>query len=112
MLVVRCGSLSASKNAFPTHQPIQLGIARQTWLGAGNEGTWKQTTDEVEIYIPLEDRVRAKDIDCQITDTTLRIGLHGQEPILTEVFYQKCDADESSWQISSRETARRGEPTT
>ena len=64
--------ISAGDDAFAAHQPIQLGSARQTWLSAGNEGTWKQTKDEIEINIPLEDRARAKDIACQITSTTLR----------------------------------------
>ena len=94
-----------------THQPIQLGIARQNGLSTGNEGTWKQTKEEIEINIPLEDRARAKDIECQITSTTLRIGFRGQEPILSETLYEKCDAEESSWQIISQEAARHGEPT-
>ena len=39
--------LTASDDALATHQPIQLGIARQNGLSAGNEGTWKQTKEEI-----------------------------------------------------------------
>ena len=89
-----------------THQPIELGSANSPC-----ESTWKQTKEEIEINVPLEDRARARDIVCQITSTTLKLCFRCQEQQITHMLWEKCDADQSGWQIISREVVRHGECT-
>lgn len=40
---------------------------------------WRQTSSEVEIIVPIDDRVRARDISWSVSRTHLTLGVKGQE---------------------------------
>ena len=87
-----------------THQPIPFGRVIFPC-----RSTWKQTQEEIEINVPLAEAAQAKNIDCHITSTTLKNGVRGQDRIISSPLCGKCDADQSGWQIFSREGARHSE---
>lgn len=43
---------------------------------------WDQTLEEVNVYISPPPGVKANDIDCQITTSSVRVGLKGNPPFL------------------------------
>ena len=53
----------------------------------GSEGAfaWTQTNDEVELVMPLEPHLKAKDIEFRILPATVRLGIRGAAQPLLEV---------------------------
>ena len=53
----------------------------------GSEGAfaWTQTNDEVELVMPLEPHVKAKDVEFRILPATVRLGIRGAAQPLLEV---------------------------
>jgi len=79
--------------------PVQAGKYRV-------ENTGGEDSD-VRVLIPIEDATKAKDVDFKLTKKALKIGLKGQEPIIDDVLWKECDADESSWEIDRDSTGAR-----
>ena len=54
---------------------------------AGTEGGyhWTQTSEEVELVIPLDAHTRAKDVDCRITPVSMSLNVRGAPAPLLKV---------------------------
>ena len=65
---------------------------------------WRQTLEEVLIFIKPPPGVTAKMINCEITATALTVGLVGSEaPFINEPFPYKVKTDESFWTMDDGE---------
>jgi hypothetical protein len=40
--------------------------------------SWSQSTDEVQIKVPVDDSVRGKDVDFEVHPTRLRLAVQGK----------------------------------
>lgn len=69
--------------------------------GQTDKYSWGQTLDEVFVYLPLPDNVRAKDLDVQIKALTLKVGVKGQTPIVDGEFFKKVKAGDCMWNVES-----------
>jgi len=70
---------------------------------------WEKGSDEsedVKVYIPIDAKTKAKDMDYNLTKKTLTIGIKGQDPIIDDALFKECDPDESSWEIDTHKGAR------
>ncbi len=73
---------------------------------AGNGGTtdkyeWIQTLDEVTVFIPLPDKIKAANLDVKLTSTKLTAGLKGQPAIVAGDWFKKIKTDDSMWSVES-----------
>lgn len=80
--------------------PAQQGL--YTWVKSGDD----DESEEHLVVVPIDDKIKAKDIDFKLTRTLFKIGLKGQEPIIDDVLCSECKPDESSWEIDKYEGKR------
>lgn len=59
---------------------------------------WQQNAKEVDMYIPIEEFVKAKDIKCTITTTSVTIAIR-EEVIVEGKFVADVKPSECNWQI-------------
>ena len=57
--------------------------------------------DELTVFIPLPEGVKAKDLDIQIKATRLKVGLKGQPPLIDGEFHKKIKVEDSMWNMES-----------
>jgi len=69
---------------------------------------WKaeDEAEDVKVFIPIEDAIKAKDLDIKIAKKTLKAGLKGQDPIVDDALWMECDPEESSWEIEKDQGKR------
>jgi peptidylprolyl isomerase len=69
---------------------------------------WKaeDEAEEVKVFIPIEDSIKAKELDIKIAKKTLKAGLKGQDPIIDDTLWMDCDPEESSWEIEKDQDKR------
>ncbi|KAL4087144.1 hypothetical protein PRIC1_013044 [Phytophthora ramorum] len=74
--------------------------------GATPTYTWTQTLEDVSIQMELAQGTRAKDLNCRIESTKLRVALKSDpdKPLLEGEFPEKIRADESIWSLESNHT--------
>lgn len=68
--------------------------------------TWMQTLEDVSIQMELQAGTRAKDLDCRIESTKLRVALKRDptKPLVEGEFPEKIRADDSIWSLESNHT--------
>ena len=62
--------------------------------------TWSQTLQDVNITVPVAGGIRSSDADVSITKTTLRVGIKGKPPILSDDLPHPVVPDDSFWNIN------------
>mmetsp|Transcript_42596 Transcript_42596/g.84700 ORF Transcript_42596/g.84700 Transcript_42596/m.84700 type:complete len:279 (+) Transcript_42596:91-927(+) len=77
--------------------PVQAG--KYYWV-AGDEA------EDIKVYIPIEESIKAKDLDIKFGKKTLKAGIKGQEPIIDDALWKECDAEECSWEIDTHKDKR------
>jgi len=60
---------------------------------------WEQELEEVNMYVPLPQGVRAKDIACSIKSNHLTLGIKGSPPYIDEDFGGSVDTEQSFWTV-------------
>jgi len=82
--------------------PVQAG--KYSWkTSSGDEADG----DEVHVFVPIEDSIKAKDCDVKIGKKTLKVGLKDQEAIVDDQLWKEINADESSWEIDKDKSGKR-----
>jgi len=81
--------------------PAQVG--KYEWCYASGE----DDSEEIKVFVPIEDSTKAKDCDVKITKKQLKVGLKGQEPIVDDFLWKEVDADESSWELDKDSSGKR-----
>eukprot|EP00438_Fugacium_kawagutii_P034205 Skav233203 [mRNA] locus=scaffold24:488539:493705:- [translate_table: standard] len=71
--------------------PVQAG--KYEWSSGEDD------SEEIKVFVPIEDSIKAKDCDVKITKKALKVGLKGQEPVIDDTLWKEIDPDESSWEI-------------
>lgn len=72
--------------------------------GSGPNYTWTQTLNEVTITLAVAKGTITKQIDCQITDTRIKLSLRGTETLLSGTLYAEVRADDSIWQYDREDS--------
>jgi len=62
-------------------------------------GTGEDDSAEIQVYVPIEDGLKAKDLDVKITQKQLKVGVKGQEPVIDDVPWRTLEVDDCSWEI-------------
>lgn len=109
---------TAADAAFPTAVPAHAsGAARLTAAGKqvpmANGGVgpgywWTQTLSEVTLYAMLPPATRAKDVQCVVTPTSVRIGLRGVAPLVAGAFPGAVRHADSVWSLDAEPERPRG----
>jgi len=96
------GDCESSGSAFPAPappfpMPVQAG--KYYWRGEGK-------SDHISVFIPVEDSIKAKDVDVKLTKNTLRAGLKGQDPIIDCKTCKLYHAEDSMWEMNQDQGKR------
>lgn len=62
--------------------------------------------DELTVYVDLPDGIKAKDLDIQIKQSTLKVAVKGKPPIIEGEMHKKVKVDDCMWNIESDGTKR------
>mmetsp|Transcript_26632 Transcript_26632/g.61240 ORF Transcript_26632/g.61240 Transcript_26632/m.61240 type:complete len:286 (-) Transcript_26632:117-974(-) len=81
--------------------PVQAG--KYYWNKAGGDDNEEE---EIKVFIPIADTVKAKDIDFKLGKKTLKVGIKGEPPIIDDALAKECNADDSSWEIDKDKGVR------
>ena len=79
------GGVSASTAVEDFFVRIQKAFRLNAPGGMEGDYSWTQTCEEIELLIPLEPRLKSKDIDFRILPSTITLGLKGVAAPLLEV---------------------------
>ena len=60
---------------------------------------WKQDEKEISILIPIDESLKAKDIDYKLTPRTLLLGFKKSKPLIEGELFAKVKPDDSIWEI-------------
>ena len=98
------GSSASGGTTSASNPPIRYNDKGQQ-IPIGNGGIcekyfWTQNLNELTVYIDVPEGTRAKEVNCKITSTKLKIGLKGQEPIIDGDLGGKAKVD-SLWTLES-----------
>nr|CAG4641073.1 EOG090X0AH4 [Eulimnadia texana] len=63
---------------------------------------WTQTLSEVEVRVPLSIAVKSRDLDIEIQKRRLRIGVRGQQPIISGELPHEIKLEDSTWVLEDR----------
>lgn len=80
--------------------PVQAG--KYTWNAGEEEGS-----GEIQVWVPIEDGVKGKDLDIKITQKQLKVGVKGQEPIIDDVPFRTLECEDCSWEIDKDKDGKR-----
>lgn len=61
---------------------------------------WTQTLSDLEVRVPLPIRVKARDCVVEYTKKSLKIGLRGQDPIVSGELQHDVKVEETFWNLS------------
>mmetsp|Transcript_5127 Transcript_5127/g.10038 ORF Transcript_5127/g.10038 Transcript_5127/m.10038 type:complete len:159 (-) Transcript_5127:138-614(-) len=68
---------------------------------------WTQTSDEVEVEIPLEAHMKARDVEFRILPTSVSLRIKGATTSLLEgKLHRRVKSDECNWSIDGEGEAR------
>lgn len=56
--------------------------------GVGPNYVWSQTLGEVQLNVPLLNRIRSRDVVCNIGSTKLLVAVRGQDPLIEVIRYR------------------------
>uniref|UniRef100_A0AAV1UDB7 CS domain-containing protein n=1 Tax=Peronospora matthiolae TaxID=2874970 RepID=A0AAV1UDB7_9STRA len=99
----------APATAITRREPQLTEDGKQVPVGNGGVAgtyTWTQTLEEVSIQVEFAQGTQAKDLDCQIGSTRLRVALKSDQtnPLIEGEFLEKVRLDESTWSVESSHT--------
>ncbi|KAE9034022.1 hypothetical protein PR003_g8636 [Phytophthora rubi] len=97
------------KTEEPKPKPHLTEDGKQVPVGNGGVAanyTWAQTLEDVSIQMELPQGTRAKDLNCRIESTRLRVVMKSDpgKPLLEGELPEKIRADESIWSLESNHT--------
>lgn len=68
---------------------------------------WSTGDGEVVVYVPIDEKIKAKDCEVKIGRKNLKVGVKGEEPIIADDFWREVDPDECNWEIEKDSQGRR-----
>eukprot|EP00316_Scyphosphaera_apsteinii_P024745 CAMPEP_0119345592 /NCGR_PEP_ID=MMETSP1333-20130426/107568_1 /TAXON_ID=418940 /ORGANISM="Scyphosphaera apsteinii, Strain RCC1455" /LENGTH=144 /DNA_ID=CAMNT_0007358069 /DNA_START=110 /DNA_END=544 /DNA_ORIENTATION=+ len=97
----------AAKNATE-EEYFQRILKEQDMSKFGGESEsyrWTQTNAEIEVSVPLQPYIRAKDVHCSILPNQILLSV-ASKPILQGPLLRKVCPDECDWSIEGRGASR------
>lgn len=83
------------------HIKLNEGMDGTDLTSGGGEGyTWTQTSEEVEVVIPVAAGVKAREVHVKYGVGSLLARVGGSDPVLDAQLEGRIRPDESSWSIS------------
>eukprot|EP01006_Ploeotia_vitrea_P006534 TRINITY_DN13602_c0_g1_i1.p1 TRINITY_DN13602_c0_g1~~TRINITY_DN13602_c0_g1_i1.p1 ORF type:complete len:193 (-),score=42.48 TRINITY_DN13602_c0_g1_i1:56-634(-) len=67
--------------------------------GISDAYTWEQNDDEVTVSVPVPPGTTAKQLDIVIKQTTLKVGIKGQPPIIDGKLHKAVNTEDSMWSL-------------
>jgi len=67
--------------------------------GATDNYVWTQTLAEVEVRVPLPEGTNKKMLDIKITNSNLKVGIKGKQPLIDGEFHKRIVTDDSLWTL-------------
>ena len=64
---------------------------------------FSQTLGAVDVYVPLKDGIKSRDVEVKISPSSLTIGLKGAAPVLQGKLHEKVKVDDSTWTLVDNE---------
>ena len=58
-----------------------------------------QSLSSLDVFVPLNQGIRSRDVDVRITATSLRVGMKGQDPVINGHLHDKVKADDCTWTL-------------
>lgn len=74
--------------------------------GKTDKYTWTQTLQALEVYVPVRPGVKAKQICCDITGGTLKVGIKGETMVLDGKMHSKVKPDDCMWTLIDNKTVQ------
>lgn len=65
---------------------------------------FSQTLAAIDIFVPLAEAIKSRDISVTMTTQSLSIGIKGKEPVLSGKLYDKIKIDDSTWTLVDGKT--------
>jgi len=86
-------------------------LSSRTQLGAREcQGySWEEAgryNEEVRIFVPLDRGEKAKNVDFEIKNNALRVGLRGRGPVVSGDLWRAVEPEESDWTVDLHEGQR------
>lgn len=75
--------------------PIQAG--KYYW----SKGSEEEESEEIKVFVPIEENIKSKDCDLKITKKTLKVGVKGADAVIDDALWKEVDAEESAWEIAN-----------
>eukprot|EP01017_Pseudomicrothorax_dubius_P019501 TRINITY_DN2144_c0_g2_i1.p1 TRINITY_DN2144_c0_g2~~TRINITY_DN2144_c0_g2_i1.p1 ORF type:complete len:350 (-),score=145.72 TRINITY_DN2144_c0_g2_i1:149-1117(-) len=82
---------------------------KQLPIGTGGKTdkyTWTQTLEELEVFIPVAENIKAKMLKVEVTPSRLHVAVIGQPPIIDGELFEKVKSDETQWTLESDSKGR------
>lgn len=102
--VVPCGARLLTCASARTHARLCPPRACAPTAPINNGGItdkyrWTQTLADVNIYVPVPEGTRAKQLNVTIANTKLAVGLKGQETVIDGELHARVKADDCFWTV-------------
>eukprot|EP00435_Cladocopium_sp_Y103_P039784 s331_g10.t1 len=85
--------LEGQRNSLRNSQAMPVQAGKYEWSSGEDD------SEEIKVFVPIEDSVKAKDCDVKITKKALKVGLKGQEPVIDDTLWKEVDPEESNWEL-------------
>lgn len=59
--------------------------------------------EEVHCYIPIDNKLKAKDFEVKLQSSRLFIKEKGKDPLIDGEYYEKVNTDDSLWTVETTE---------
>lgn len=75
--------------------PVKAG--KYSWSKGGGE----DDSGEIQVQVPIGDKIKGKELDIVITQKNLKVGIKGEEPIIDDVPFRTLEVEDCSWEIDT-----------
>lgn len=75
----------------------------------GQGYSWEEAgryNEEVRIYVPLDQGEKASDVDFELVEGALRVGVRGRAPVVDGKLWRNVEVEDSDWMIDQHEGRR------
>mmetsp|Transcript_26469 Transcript_26469/g.88693 ORF Transcript_26469/g.88693 Transcript_26469/m.88693 type:complete len:318 (-) Transcript_26469:184-1137(-) len=70
--------------------------------GITDKYRWTQTLQDLNVFVDVPPGTSSKQLDVQITQRKIRVGIKGQPPIIDGELHAKVKADDSMWLVEDK----------
>ncbi|OQR87688.1 nuclear migration protein nudC-like protein [Achlya hypogyna] len=99
----------ATPNPAPrlTAPPVMTDDGKQVPVGNGGQTdkySWTQSLQDLTVSLPVPKGTKSRDLSVKMAQTSLRVAINGQEPLVDGALAGKIKTEESFWSLEANET--------